>query len=683
MILKVSNGYLEFDESIEVEKKVKLFERMSSTEGDFSYSFSVPRTKNNDTLLQIYNTNNADRRWVRKIPAFILNDSGVTIHAGFLRVEAVNKREYVVSFFGGNSNWISELEVSLLEYSWSFYDNQTVTPLTDNGLLSDRRHPFFVTEEFPTFIKVTDVFNNILAMNGIKIAGELLADPIFNKLIVSAGYNKLAQQEIDNRKAQIGITATQIITYTSATVQFNNVTSPYYNSPNGNWNTSIYRYSLDTNVKSLVFNINLIFDSSGQFFLMILKNGTNAVYQKIYSSVDRITETIDGIAGSTGDYYEVQAAVLSSYFPYRALIEGTSVTVYPERFNTINASSVIPDMTGANFLSNIFRMLNMVASYNANTKVINTKKLDNIIRSEPVDLSEYLTIVEDNFEEFISDYGKNNLLVWDEQSEDFVEQYNKNNVYPYGSGVITIDNEFLEAETDIVEMDFVAPGQANYGFIGMALPLTNFLTVTVDDTLNLTSVSADISLGYEVPKFNFSGGAISYSGLYRIKESTVPEYNGTYFGITATTFFTAIAPYFGNATGKIELLKVSYNLNSDPILLLLNENQVIYNVSSVPEYYRNNLVPLTTLDTANFLSTANYQASLGFSDLKPFYFSNTERVLNKVVKSRAEGNIPEHIYNNIDFLGTIRINDGVYYPQVISGYKGSKFPVIFELIKVN
>lgn len=694
MILKIPNGFLELTDEIEVERKVKLFEDFSTVDGDFSYSFTIPRTLQNEEKLKVYSSNNVLKPWAKKVPAELLDDDGLLIHVGFIRIENRLIHEYSVSFFSGNTNWIEELNFNLLDIDWSEYDPSgsyfftetegVVTPLTDRGMLQNRKTAMFSADDFQGYIYVKTAFQRILREVGMKITGDILKDPIYNKLITSAGTNKALQEEIDKREVFVGKSVNQTITDTYTNVVLPNVSDPYYNSDLGNWDTVTNRYTFDIAAKFITVEYKLIFTPSivNYFDVRVLMNGTDTVFSKVYSKTKIIQDKIEYLPGvNIGDYFEIQVRKSSSFFTDRTMVANSWVKIYPTKFYKIFTQSIIPDMTATDFISNVFRMLNLMVVYNPTSKTITTKKFDSVLSDEPVDVSEYVTIQEDNFEEFISDYFKNNWLVWKDQSNDFVDQYNQSNILPYGAGSIPIDNDFLDSEGTILEMDFAAPWQQLYGFLGLELPLTDFGSTTVIETRDLTSVTQDSSGGDSVAVFHYSGSAIGRSVVIRISESSIEEYNGEYYAVSLSVAqFFAYTPYLGNATGKIEILEFVPS-SSDPVFLLNNPGLEIGDISGVDVFYVGNLASRTTIAVANFLPTENFRGSLSFSDLIPIYFSGTSKLLNNGVKCFANGNIPNKVHRDIDFLRPIRVNESVYYLDRESGYKGSKFNVTLELIK--
>lgn len=698
MIVQVGDGYLELNETIQIEKKVKLFSDISATEGDFSYSFLIPKSQNNVELIRIFSISQQEKIWNTKIPANVMNDAGITLYSGFIRIEndSDDQFNYSASFFSGNTNWIEALNFSLLDLDWSYYDVEyanifdfdktsgLVFPLTDRGILYTRANEHFMADDFQGYMYVKTMVNVILANNAIKLTGGLLNDPIYNKLITSTGTNKLLTLEVENRTAYVGKSTNQTVTTSYATATFTNDSEPFSNSPLGNWSTVNSRYTFDLAAKDYEINVKLNYAVGASYnysFVRVRKNGTTTLFEKGYKTrIILDTYTADDLEDtpSAGDYYEIEVKV-SAFSTNRTLLAGSSVTIKPTLFYKQFAGTVIPDMTASDFMCNVFRMLNCIVTYNNINQTLTAEILDKTLSRTPTDISEYVSSVENNFEEFINDYTKLNLLVWDDQSNDLVDEYNRDNEIPYGAGVITIDNDFLELESNLIEMDFVAPFQRQYPELGIELPLTEFMDVSVVETRNITSVSLDSSSGIDLAVFNYSGADAS-GHLVRISDSTVADYNGDYWAIGSSSTFNGYVEYLGNATATMQILRLNFR-SSDPVFLLNNPSQDVATISGMTEFYIENLSPRTEIAVANFLNTDNYNSSLGFDYLKNVYFNNTERLLNTGVMCLGKVNLPDKVYRDIDFLRPLRVNGVDFYPSKLTGYVSSEVQSDIALIK--
>lgn len=691
-MLKVTDrGYLELDELPEIERRVKLFEDVSTINGDFSYSFSAPTTKNNVEILSVFKTPTNERRWAKKIPSTVEDDSGVTIYSGYLRVQVNNEHSYDLSFFSGNSNWIDELAFDLADLDWSKYDQTdtqrnfdktsgVVMPLVDNGLLRDRQSMAFATEEFVPYIYVKDVFKEILNSKGIKLTGDILNNVRYNNMITSTGNGRLANEEIQNRHVYIGKSSSQSIGAGGGdtVVTFTDTAIPYYNSVNNNWDATNSRYVFDLAARRWRMHIKLKFSENATFRIKVKKNGVDVwtALANVVGGVDKVLTERELGRTKAGDYVEVTIR-----FPNigRTIIAGSSIEIQPIRFYKVFAKTILPEMTCSDFMSNIFSCLNTVVSYSDINKTLTANCLDNVLISEPIDLSKYVRIVSDDYEDFVSDYSKNNALLWGAQSNEFVERFNRETGVEYGSGNLQIDNDFLEDSDTLIEMDFDAPFQTNYPALGLDLPFTDFLQATVLETRDITSVS-DVS---GLALFNHNGDEVIFTGVFRISECSNEAYNGTYYGIAEDNSAFGLSAYDTNATGKIEFLQVDLKEGSNPVLLIHNPSLNIRDISGAEFIYAGTITPSTLVSVGNFIQAPYSITSLSFESLIDSYFRETKDVLNNGYKSYAIGNIPSSVYRAINFMRTVRVNESVYYLNSTTGYKGSKFECTLELIKIK
>ncbi len=176
MIFKIDNEFLEFNETVEVEKQIKLFEEISTTDGDFSYSFEVARTSVNTRLFGNPKPDNISKPVYQKIEATLLSDSGDEIYKGYIRIEKIIRNVFQCSFYAGNNNWFGMLSGPLSDIDFSEFDTDLTTititdailategvvfPLVDNGLLTTRGNANLRVEEFVAGVFVKDVFKKI------------------------------------------------------------------------------------------------------------------------------------------------------------------------------------------------------------------------------------------------------------------------------------------------------------------------------------------------------------------------------------------------------------------------------------------------------------------------------------------------------------------------------------------
>ena len=87
MYIRINGEYLEFSESIYVEKRAKLFENASKAAGDFSYSFDLIRSQKNMRLLGVPIPDSASKQVYTAVQCDLVNSAGESIYSGSIRVD--------------------------------------------------------------------------------------------------------------------------------------------------------------------------------------------------------------------------------------------------------------------------------------------------------------------------------------------------------------------------------------------------------------------------------------------------------------------------------------------------------------------------------------------------------------------------------------------------------------------
>ena len=188
--MRFDTDLLTYDGGVEIERQVKLLEDISSINGDFSYSFSIPNTAKNRALLGIRSLNST-AFWNSKIETEILNNSGVPIYKGYLQIEGQDKNEHDETMaaaicllgdddmynisrafisFKFNEEDIKEIK-ALIEFpddtKWSYYPNE-IELYTDPHIASAKSFDFFLG--WSTFLSET-IFNSLISSRRRGILG--------------------------------------------------------------------------------------------------------------------------------------------------------------------------------------------------------------------------------------------------------------------------------------------------------------------------------------------------------------------------------------------------------------------------------------------------------------------------------------------------------------------------------
>lgn len=736
MRIKANGQYLQFDDELEIDRSVKLFDDVSTVVGDFSYSSSMPRTRYNEDIIGYFGINSTEKPWTTKIPSSIETDSGTELYNGFIRIESSNDREYQFSFFSGNSNWLDELNEDAASYpqqdnleisdsniraTWS--NNEGITfPLVDAGDMSTKFTSFFydLTKELYPFIYVKTAIANILSNKGIKIKGDILNNSKYNKLITSNNGGKYLDVEKNNRKANPGKTSNQSIPSPGTTkITFTSVSSPYSNSPLGNWETSQSRYVFDKAVSKITFDVTIKIDVSIlgpiTFTLSFFKNnsvipnalrgysylipGTNIITIKDTITVDEVFEANDFI-----DIRISYSAVFGS--PTATVIATSEMTITIDKFAHVFSNTLLPSRPASEFIRDIFRICGILCTYNSKTKTIETRSFDNIINQEPIDLSNNIIINSIDYISFIDSYNQENELLWTDQDSEDIDTYNALNTIPYGGGIINVDNGTLNKKGSLFELDFIAANQRSDKNFGTSIPQINFAEpeqIKIEENVSEYSVTS-VSNSSGDARFNLSSTFPSGYVYVRIENSSIDAYNGDHIitsGGGTANLIMLNCPYVGTATADLIPLDMKDQSNEDQILLLNEPDQSLSNFSTLSEVYNPNgditsiavawfYRPKTSFQFDNVKRDGLYFDRIGDSNnisIIESEYNYFQKLLNNGSKIICEAYLPEKIFLEIDFIRPIRINtkdiQGLFFLNLIRGYKNSYTPCELELIKLG
>jgi hypothetical protein len=722
MLLKVNGEFLDFNGNIEIEKQSKLFEEIDTTSGDFSYSFSLPKTTKNLSVFDFPFADVSSKTIYQNVLCDILDNDGLTLYTGQLRVQRVRKKTIECAFFSGNYNWISSLTGSVSDLDFSEYDieltdsniiNSTVNtsglvfPLMDIGALKTRSYQSLMVEDFNGCMYVKTIFNKIFFSNGFKIKGDLLNDYVYQNAIIAT--NNKSSEGIESRSSYAKKTSNQTVVDSTAyaVVLFqDDSTFPYFDGDSNNYNTGTYRYTADVKM-SVKVEVNLVISMNTQLnrqWYRINKNGSTfreyvnrfgpgASPPTNYSFV--VTMLLDA-----GDYIEIDIKSVDSIGINTGVQTGSTFKVTPIYIYTVLGGSTVPKWTKQQFVSNILNQFNVVTDYNPISKEITFNLVDRINTKEAIDISPYVANIEIDYEEFISSFGKNNILSYQSSDSEDSKEYNVENKLPYGSGVIEVDNDFIEEEVDIIQSDFTAPTSYINGAIDASLELAEFIELEEGDETDFLAVADSVGFA----EFTVDDDFFSIGDLVRVSESTNAGYNGDYVvsnGGGGQLFLQGI-DYNVNASGKITKLNYKYN-NSDSVYLLINIPNATLSHYSGAQFIELDLSQYTnyTYCYFNLLNTnrtinTNYKQGLSFGTINdPLFYQKTlletywratEKILSDPVKLIVEAYFPKSVFLSLTPLTPVFIksNETVnqYYINRISGYINSYMPCEVELIKL-
>lgn len=714
MMLKVGSEYLDFNGSVELEQKAKLFENLDSSDGDVSFQFEVEETSKNARLLNYPIADHLTKSTYQRIDCDLQDDSGVSLRTGFLRIERRVKRDRLsLSFFSGNSNWFGLISGNLSELDMSQYDveineatiiaswaaTEGITfPLVDNGALLTRSFINLNIEDFVGAFFVHTVFKKIFTDSQIKLTGQLFEDGTFKKLLSIK--NSRSQTEIDARSAYVRTTNTPRTFSTQTPVIWTDDSNyPYNNGTQGNFNLTTGRYTADV---KMVLKVEATTQSEPHAFEYVeeIYIYVNGVLRKLSRSPqgNAIASVNDLIPLNPGDYVTIDTWYGGINPATYNLIDGT-VKFTPNYIYKIFGDAALPSWTKQQYVSNIFQLFNVVTSFEPKSKTLTCNLFDRIKEKEPIDISRYLTVQETDYESFISSFGKKSKFKYNEVDFDEIKTYNLANYLPYSNGVINVNNDFLQEEEDIIELDFSNPFNYINGIFDMSMERMNLIELNEGDTIEFGSVTDAVTA-----RFNIAEDLFLVNDLVRITDSTNTAYNGEWTVSDVDTGWIELfgLPFDTNATGTITKLDYVYS-NDDDVFLLISVPSYPVEGFSGNEFIYLGFTEQLVWGTAYFslLNTnrqinIDYKQSLSFGEIQdPLFYQRTiletywslvNRVLNDPVKLICTGLMPTNVYRSIDFLRPLMVktleSSNLYYCNRMLGYESSYNDFDIDIIKL-
>lgn len=712
MMLKVGSEYLDFNEVVEMERQGKVLEELDKSAGDFSYEFEIELTSENIRILQCPFPDNLSKNVYHKIYSELAGDDGITLYFGFIRIQRIVGRIAYCSFFSGNNNWfgmlsgdLSEIDFSDFEVeqtetnivnSWSA-DSGIVFPLVDNNVLLQRQAAILKIEDFVPAMYVHTIVKRIFQSHSIKINGELIRDANYNKLTIS----KSPADSIESRSAYVGKTSTQAIGFPAELVTFDDDSNfPFFDGSQDNYSTTFSEYQADVKMRVTV-DVSATFSGMSLLStikLYIVKNGSEIKHTGfVATSLAPKTITISmEVTLEAGDTITISAEcdLLGCN------ISEATVRFTPTYLYVVFGDAVIPDWTQQEFVSNVFRLFNVIPSYEPVSKTLTLNLFEKLASKDSLDISEFISSTETDYIDFVSNYARNSRASYERIEFD---DWMRNGIKTYfdsGDGALEIDNDFIEDTGDMIESDFTNPQSYINPTFDMSMERLN--TLELESVENISATSVTDSSG--TARFNIDEDIFIVGDLVRISDSLVAGYNGDWVvenvGAGWVEFYNL--PFDNDATPTLTEMKYVYTGDDDVYLFFNVPNYAVSKFSSADSFR------FVTTDRSsmavgyfNLMYTGrqineDFVQSLSFGEVNSSmfyqrtmlqtYWSLARRILNDPVKEKATVNIPYSLFTSIDFLSPMSIktldSSNVYYPNRITGYKGKQFDAVIELIKL-
>lgn len=708
-MIKIGDEYLEYDDLPDVVRQVKTPDTIDVA-GDFSYSFTVQATPKNVRLLKA-RVNQSDGNLNRKIPC-VYERFGNPIHIGYLAIDGVNASGIQLSFFSGNTEWFQTIEeagaiynLDLSAYklplsninpspvvigSWGNTEG-IIYPLMDLGDLVNWGPK--VVSSFIPMVYVKTVMQAIFQQNGFKIDGEIFTDSVYNQLV--AGVDNQFDPSLEyltSRNAYIGKGA-QALNTTPQLVTFTQDTYPFYNG--GQFGAN--RYTADEDMSMLVI-VDFQLDASADYVIELRRNGS--VVSTIQSSGSVISSAFNSRNVVTIDedqYFEVWMYLSSG----TVNIVSGSVTYRIIRFDATYPQFLFGNMTQIDFVRGIFRMLNVVSTYDQFNKTVTCNLFKNV-RDEEKDLSRFVSDIEVDNTSLGQEIGQKTRFVFQESEGEQIKAYNESNDIPYAGGAIVSESELLGED---VEYD--VPFTASFGYYNETFKtwLANLGLNSFQEAEHIMTFSSVTNSAGNALFTTVADHELEQLDYVRIKNTDTGEYIGDFRVSsvpTTTTFTLQFAPYTSTVavTGIGVKLTGESNFNGSVFIgmvlpnypvssFMKNETSINYGGvthSNIAYFYfvKDNL----GLPIDGFRELPVFDADVvGAITLLDKYYGEQKKYFNKPLKLLAKMYLPLNVYNGIDQTKSVSIKteflDVKGFVVKNEGYKGVDVECLFEVINLQ
>jgi hypothetical protein len=498
-----------------INKSIIDIQNIAERKSDFTKTITLPGThNNNDIFSNIFNLARSvsNTNTYNFAPDFnpnlkadaILYKNGVVMIQGYLQLTNINviddyQIEYEIIIIGKTANLfqdlgekkLNELDLSAYDHTWNFTNIQASwTPsatrgyyygLIDKGF-SNNQQGFLTTDQKPQIYART-IIDAIFKDSGYRYASLFFTSGIFNTLVVPTTQDKLliTKQDVTDRTFKGERTTNSTFAPVTASINLPFNITGIQSSPAG-YDNSTYKFTVQTN-GNYQFAIDIKME------LRQLGSGTYDIQQfQILRTRGAVTERI-GTMGSfspprsstffRNQYYEtvrtwceagdvIEVIMVSTAFGSweYSLLNNSSFFAKPDAEifigDTMQLEKCLPsDIKQADFLASIIKMFNLYVSVDElDSKKLKIEPRDVFFTNDVVDLTNKIDVGRGvEVQPLGASKFKEYIFQMQSDKDELNETYQKQYVYPYGTKIEPIRNDFI---TEIYKTEVIfAPTPLN------------------------------------------------------------------------------------------------------------------------------------------------------------------------------------------------------------------------------
>lgn len=482
--------------------------RQAAKVGDFvavmadgTNEVTVPLTANNRAVLDNANIITTDSELpYRRTEATMIQEGYETITNGYAILKS-SSENFSLQVVGGNGGFfdlirnlnLRDLDLSAFDHFWTNLNAFNARNNTDGyvyavfeqseGLGIDSTMRTYGTNLYavhtarllPCF-HVKTLIGKIFAEQGYSFVTDLVADDIYNRLVVYNGKPSRGT-DMDYHKCEIGLTASQ----TAITTPFNfiyqywndpvilSATNLYTSAPNflSELNGTDKRFMLTDACRiTIEFNLTLTFIYSGQLPTIQVGVGTNGGDAYHYSDPIPFTLANPTQTISTSLTFDCSVVNMESWFTPVIFIDEQVIAITVDAGATYEITNIeyisdgpfraqfpanyftglvpVPDMKQGDFLKDLSKVFQWVYDVNELTKVVTARRFDTVVENIPtaIDLSDRIDVRKQKITYGIDGFAQTNSLAY---KPDDISDYD-------AIGYINVDDQTLKAEGKYIEV---------------------------------------------------------------------------------------------------------------------------------------------------------------------------------------------------------------------------------------
>ncbi|CAB4218229.1 hypothetical protein UFOVP1605_14 [uncultured Caudovirales phage] len=641
---------LQGDEKIEVDYTIFDITKIESRGGARSYSFDLPKTDRNKSVLENPEmVNNLSQVPYTRLKCRCYVD-GVDTLIMFCEVASV-KDSYAIRLYGSNSDLFASIkDLKLSELDMSEFDHYWTLPVIAAGMARTVTQGYV----YPLIDYHLDSPNAYINNDNKIVRGDFLLPALYYNYVLQKIFDNTGYTWINTVESE---TATLIIPafhqnqsnfyapkkYEGTFGINNNMAIGYFGSAgtyyafdtvtnyNGNYYQLPYNSAFSPFNRCLKFQDNIKFHFKMVFEIINpVSYGQQLLYtfffkdnngNTVYAANSVIINMLPGTNTYTLDF-EFQTPTHNSeleliFFQGVGTTQMTMTNVSTVEISNVEVQelqlltygeylslpAILPDITQLELLKNYMQMFCLLPVIDEPNKIVTLVKFDDILLNVPncYDWGNKLDLTEDAEITFIQDsYGQNNNFIYKQDGDE---------PKPIGTdGSIVINNSNLEKEKDVVELVFAG----------------------TNSVVRIEGANVD-NIGI------FENGEYKSEREPRVLVANIQTYPYTITlqdsGMTAYAVVTFSRPYFIDASQTFNLgfannlLDTYYDLIAD----------VLGRVKLVKVLVRLNVSDISQLDFTRPVFIQKYESYFYISSIKGFSYTESKSTLVELVKLNING----------------------------------------------